>query len=158
MAFLVSLELPPAMPVFWGWCILTAIHFAIGIANCRLESGPLAVAAAADPRFPSERESDARFRETYRQRFGASEIVYVLFINAAGGVLLYFATAGKFWAMVPLVPASLWLIYSHAALPFTLRAMNPKLAGPWDWAYGLTGAAAWAYCAAVAVFRWKIGT
>jgi hypothetical protein len=111
---------------------------------------------AADSRFRSELEGESKFRETYKARFGSGEILYVALLNGAAGVLLWFALEGRLWGAGMLAVLSLWLIYSHARAPFTLREMNARLVGPLDWAYYPVGALVWLYIAACVVLRWKI--
>jgi hypothetical protein len=147
------------LPVLWayaGWIAFTAVFFAIGMATCAANSGPLAPDPQSNSMFRTELEGASKFRETYRARFGSQEIAYVALLNGAAGVLLWFAHAGKLWAAGILAVLALWLVYSHARTPFTLRQMNPRLVGDLDWAYYLGGALLWAYVAGCIVLRWNV--
>jgi hypothetical protein len=145
------------LPVLWayaGWIAITAVFFALGMSTCAANSGPLAPDPQSNSMFRSELEGESKFRETYKARFGSQEITYVLLLNGAAGVLLWFADAGKLWAAGILTVLSLWLVYSHARSPFTLRQMNPRLVDSADWAYYLGGALLWVYIAGCIVLRW----
>ena len=151
-----GLEILPALWVYGAWIVFTAVFFAIGIATCAAGTGPLAPSAQSNSMFRSELEGESKFRETYKARFGQGEIFYVTLLNGAAGVLLWFADGGKLWAAGMLAVLSLWMIYSHATSPFTLRQMNRRLVGGLDWAYYMTGALLWIYLIGCVVQRWTV--
>jgi hypothetical protein len=151
-----AIEIVPALTAYIAWLAFTIVFFALGMGTVAANSGPLAPNPAADSRFRSELEGESRFRETYKARFGSSEILYVALLNGIAGVLLWFALDARLWAAGMLGVLSVWLVYSHARSPFTLRQMNPRLVGTLDWAYYFTGAAAWLYIAACVGQRWSI--
>ena len=155
-AGLSAFEVLPVLWVYAAWIAFTVVFFAIGMAACAANSGPLAPNPQSNSMFRTEAEGESKFRATYKARFGSQEIVYVALLNGAAGVLLWFADGGKFWAAGMLAVLSLWLVYSHAASPFTLRQMNPRLVDALDWGYYLTGALLWAYIAACIVLRWTV--
>ena len=92
--------------------------------------------------------SKTRARPAIRARTAATAMT----IRVAGSIALL----QRLWAAGMLGVLSVWLVYSHARSPFTLRQMNPRLVGPLDWAYYFTGAAAWLYIAACVGQRWSI--
>jgi hypothetical protein len=151
-----GLEILPVLWVYAAWIVLTGVFFTIGIATCAAGTGPLAPRAESNSMFRTELEGESKFRETYKARFGKAEIVYVALLNGAAGVLLWLADGGKLWAAGILAVLSLWIIYSHATSPFTLRQMNPRLVGELDWAYYLTGALLWVYLAGCVLQRWTV--
>jgi hypothetical protein len=151
-----ALEVVPLLWAYAAWIAFTVAFFAVGMATCAANAGPLAPDPNADVRFKSEREGEAKFRATYKARFGSQELAYVALINGAAGVLLWFAAEGRLWAAGILAVFSLWLIYSHATTPFTLRQMNPRLIGPLDWSYYLAGALFWLYVAACIALRLNV--
>lgn len=147
------------VPAFWVWCAwiaYTAVFFAMGAATVAANGGPLAPDPNADSRFKTEREGESKFRETYRARFGAAELIYVALAHGAGGLLLWFADGAKLWAAAMLGVLGLWLIVSHITTPFTLHRMSPRLVGTLDWIYYETGAVAWAYILACVAQRWHL--
>jgi len=149
-----AIEIVPLMWVFAAWIGATLAFFANGIAICRLNLPPLAPDPAADARFYSERETETKFRDTYRKRFAANELLYLLMFNGAGGFLLYVANEGVLWAAGFFALLALWLIYDYASAPSSLSEMNPKLVGTLDRIYFYAGALVWAYCFACIGSRW----
>ena len=148
-----ALEIVPVMWVFWAWAVAALAFFANGAAICRMNLPPLGPGPSTRDMLASERESEAKFRDTYRKRFAWSELPYQVLANGAGGFLLYFANAGVIWALVFFALLCLWLIYDNASAPFSYRQMNPRLVGTSDWVYFLSGAAAWTYCLACISLR-----
>jgi hypothetical protein len=149
-----ALEVVPALAVYIAWIAFTAVFFAIGMSVCAANAGPLAPDQKADARFRTELEGEAKFRETYKARFGGAEILYVALLNGAGGVLLWLALQGRLWAAGIFAALSLWMIWSHASAPATLKRMNPRLVGPFDRLYYFSGALVWIYLAACIALRW----
>ena len=149
-----AIEIVPVLRVFGAWIAATLAFFANGITICRLNLPPLARDPAADARFFSERESEAKFRDTYRKRFASNELLYLLMFNGAGGSLLYVANEGVLWAVMFFALVDMWLIYDYATVPSALNEMNPKLVGTLDRTYFYAGALVWAYFLACIGSRW----
>jgi hypothetical protein len=142
------LEVVPVLWVFWGWVALSLAYFSLGAAL-----DPAKEAPQVSP-FETERSAQARYREMQKKRFGWRGFAYLIFANAAGGVLLYLATAGKVWAIVLFAPVCLWLIYDNASTPFALREMHPRLVNTLDWTYFAIGVVIWVYAFACIEFSW----
>ena len=149
-----AIEIVPVLWVAAAWLVATLAFFANGVAICRLNLPPLARDPQEDPRFYSERESEAKFRETYLKRFASGEMLYLFMFNGAGACLLYVADQGVLWAAVFFGGVAAWLVYDYASAPATLNEMNPRLVGGLDRLYFYSGALVWAYCLACIGSRW----
>ena len=131
----------PTIAVFWAWMALCVVLWVVSIIDGSLHEDMLRAvdyANTAGSEIPASREAAAT-------SFLYISAVYFFAVIVIGALVVHKSAAGQKWALIALIPLSLWWGYESVSGPWALDEMYPGTIGTWDWVIGVLGGVVWLF-------------